>query len=611
MKKPIRLFSLLAALALTANLAALPALAEDAAPAPAPTATATAVQEATTTLAATPAPTATATPTPTPAPNPATLLLSGASWGGTSITPGTSFNLTLPMVSSTNEAITSPSISISLPEGVSLKNGGSLNQHAQTAVYELVADSTYSSKTVMVGVTMTANVGGIPSTGGDTIQIPVANTPGATAGPEPTATPNPDGAGVYVQAVTVTDIGGGEVTTVKWNDHINIVLRVVDHASARNHVTADEIATRINSSIFQYTGTGEISQLVEGTDNGGDYYSYVLLFRDVIYVGGGNTLPVDLSYLDSSMQLQQFSVTIGQCVDKDPKDPTGVKSPNLILRESSYGNGAVTAGTPFTLSLTVYASTGSETLNDVVASVTLPEHITLTGGSLSSYVGTISPGGSRQVSFSILPDASITATVANITVNMAGTGALTGTAVTSSSIISVPVSQPDRFELGNLDIPDTIVLGEAASVSLSFVNKGKNPVSNLEAAVSGENLGAQTAKQYIGNLAAGTENSVDFDLLPEAAGPLTGTITLSYEGVDGSVKTVKQEFSATVEEARPIDDGGMAEMPVEAPKTGLPIGVIALIVVAVVVAIALVVVFIRKKRKAAALNKLEDSDEDL
>ena len=92
--------------------------------------------------------------------------------------------------------------------------------------------------------------------------------------------------------------------------------------------------------MFTYTGTGEIGQLFDSNDdpnatrlqnvrNGSaspeeiaanaqyNYYSYVILFRDVIYNGGGNTLPINLSYLDTAKPLQQFSVTLGQCVDKD------------------------------------------------------------------------------------------------------------------------------------------------------------------------------------------------------------------------------------------------------------------------------------------------------
>ena len=140
-------------------------------------------------------------------------------------------------------------------------------------------------------------------------------TPDVTAPtPTPTAsidTTNSDG--VYVSAYSVTDTAGGEVTTVQVGDKINIVLKVVDHASARYCVKPEEISARINSAVFTYTGTGEIGQLFDSNDdpnatrlqnvrNGSaspeevaanaqyNYYSYVILFRDVIYNGGGNTL---------------------------------------------------------------------------------------------------------------------------------------------------------------------------------------------------------------------------------------------------------------------------------------------------------------------------------
>ncbi len=413
--------------------------------------------------------------------------------------------------------------------------------------------------------------------------------------------------GVYVTAATVTDIAGGEVTTVERDDHINIVLRVVDHSSAKNNVTADQIVTRINSSVFQYTGTGEISQLVEGTDEAGDYYSYVLLFRDVIYAGGGNTLNIDLSYLDSSMAMQQFAVTIGQCLDEDPK------TPNLVMRESSYGTDAVTAGTPFTLSVTAYATDGDESLSDVIVSVTLPDGITLTGGSLSEYVGTMSAKSTRDVSFAVLPSAAYTGGVANITVNMTGTGTESGTAVTGTGTISIPISQPDRFEITTMEMSDTIYVGETTSVTVNFVNKGKNPISNLEASITGENLGVDVSQQYIGNIAAGSENSVDFDLTPQQAGEISGTITLTYEAGDGTTKTLTQDFSATVQDMPVYEDPGMIDpgMVEPEPTGGMPVWGILLIVVGVVVVVVIVVAVIRKKKKAAALAMLEDGDEDL
>lgn len=454
----------------------------------------------------------------------------------------------------------------------------------------------------------------------------------AMADDQDNSTPTPASSeGAYVSAYTVTDTAGGEVNKIEVGDRINIVLKVVDHASARYNVKAEEISARINSSAFTFTGIGEVGQLFASNDDpdqqrlqrvrsgnptGTDaadnaqynYYSYVLLFRDVIYNGGGNTLPINLSYMDTSKPLQQFSVTIGQCVDKDQ-----TTSPNLLVRSSSYGD-SVTAGTAFTLSLGVYATDGSEALNDVIIALTLPENISLKSGSLSSYVGSISPKQTREVSFDIMPSAGFAGTVADITVNMSGTGAVTGKAVTATTTISVPVSQPNRFEVGQLELSsDTIYVGDTGSVTLTYVNKGKNAISNLEARLTGSNLGAG-GYQYLGNLNAGTEGSVDFDIAPDAAGTVSGVITLSYEDASGNPQTISKDFSVSAEEMNMDDSNYDPSMEdVQPEQTGMPVWAWVLIgVCGAVVIIVIVVVVVRKRKKAKALAALEeDSDEDI
>ena len=466
---------------------------------------------------------------------------------------------------------------------------------------------------------LAADESGTGSDSGTSTTTP-APDPTSTPVPEVPGTANPTG-GAYVVAATVTDVAGGEVSTINWGDKVNIVLKIVDRASSKFNVKPEEITARINSSVFTFTGTAEIGQFYEENDDptgqndpAYNYYSYVLLFRDVIYNGGGNTLPIDLSYVDNALPMQQFSVTIGQCVDEDPNDPSKARAPSLIVRQSSYGTETITAGSPFTLSLTLYAASGTESLSDVVASLTLPEGVTMTGGSLSTYVGSMSPQSTRDVSFSLQASAGFTGGVANITVNLVGAGATSGNAVTGTTTISVPISQPDRFELGQLQISDTIYVGNSTSVTLNFVNKGKNAVANLEASISGENLGADMTQQYIGNVNPGTENSVDFDLMPMEAGPMTGTITLTYEAEDGSLKTVTKDFSANVMEMPTYDDMGMMDpgMDMEVqPSAGFPVWGIVLIVVAVIAVAVIVVVVVRKKKKAAALASLEEDDEDL
>lgn len=425
----------------------------------------------------------------------------------------------------------------------------------------------------------------------------------------PTPTPYVEGQGVYVTAVAVTDRAGGEIAVIERGDVVNVVLKVVDHSSAGLNVEAGEIVARVNSSVFTYTGLGEISQLVEASDGYGAYYSYVLLFRDVIYNGGGNTFPVDLSYLDSSKPMQQFSVTLGQCLDKEPR------TPKLVVREVSYGAEAVTAGDPFVLDLTVYATDGEESLTDVIVALTLPNGVFLTGGSLSTYLGGMAPLSTRQVSFPVLPSAAFTAGVADITVTLTGAGADTAASVSGGTTVSVPVSQPDRFELGQLTLDEPMMAGMDSSVSLSFVNKGKNPVSNLEASLSGTNLGAENTRQYLGNVNAGTEGSVDFDLCPEGSGVVSGTITLTYEDANGAVRTLTQDFSTMAEEMPVYNDPGLYDPGMEfeeEPQPGLPVWAYLLLAAGGAGIAAAVVLTVRRRKKAKALAQLEgDSDEDL
>ena len=193
---------------------------------------------------------------------------------------------------------------------------------------------------LLAAVMLFGSVAAMPALAEDVTPTPV---PTATA--EPTVTPAPTDNGqsapnnsgsAYIIAQTVTDAAGGEITTIDRDSRFNLILRVADYGAYNNFIPADQISARINSSAFTFTGNAEVGQLYEETDaNGAGYYSYVLLFRDVIYNGGGNSVPINLSYLNSTMAMQQLSVTLGQCVDEDPD------TPNLMIRASSYGNEAL------------------------------------------------------------------------------------------------------------------------------------------------------------------------------------------------------------------------------------------------------------------------------
>ena len=433
--------------------------------------------------------------------------------------------------------------------------------------------------------------------------------------PTPTLTPPPDDEGIKavtprLMAYAITNAAGGEVTKVEKGDRVNIVLTIVD-SQVPDDLKASQIAARVNSAAFIYTGLGEASNVDTGAD------TYTLLFRDVIYNGGDNNFNVDISYVGHGMAQGSVSHAMGQCVTTT-KDNS--RTPSILVRGNKITTsvqgaaaGTALAGNECTMTLDILSTSGDEALTDLLVTLALPEGVTLASGNSTAYIGSMAAGSSTSVSFQLLPGANFTGGVATIGVSLSAVGKDTGAAVSSSTNVTVPVMQPERFELTNLEAPETMYLGEEGYVSLTFVNKGKSSINNLSAEISGENIANPGQSQYLGNIAAGTENSVDFNVKASNAGTLKGTITLSYEDDQGNVKTMTKDFSCDVQEM-PNNNDGMDDFDpgiVEPEKTGLPIWAKALIGVAVVAVIAGVVVFIRKKRQEKALGTLEDEDEDI
>ena len=423
---------------------------------------------------------------------------------------------------------------------------------------------------------------------------------------------------VAVVAYTVTDLAGGEVTTVKKGDHINVVLKIADYSAygakvlekgehrendKYRDIQASDISARLNSTDFTYNGIGEIGDFAIIGDG---YLSYNLLFRDVVYNGTSQTLPIVLSYVDTSLPFQSVSLKLGQCIVSDDKEAKA----GLMVRTVNYDD-VVTAGQAFTLNLGIYATDGSQNLEDVVVTLTPPGNVSLEGGSWTYYIGTMAPKTTKNVSFRLVPSAGFTDTLAEFSVNVSATG---GTS--ANSTISVPVTQPDRFEVGQLEMQDTVNVGDTASVTLSYVNKGKRELGNLEARLTGTNIGSESY-QYLGNLNAGSEGSVDFDITPDAAGTISGVITLTYEDANGKIQTVSKDFTATAEEYSDpwggMDPGMEEPMPEEPQQTGLPVWGWVLIVLGGAAVVVVIVVVVRKRKKAKALANLEaeDNDEDI
>ena len=425
-----------------------------------------------------------------------------------------------------------------------------------------------------------------------------------------------------------------------------VTLKVVDTRgipTKDNVVDKDTVNVQINGRNFSVDHEEDISV----TSINGQDKAYLITIQNLKYHGSGdkatddNTLRLDVSYdkdLNQSQdqtegktrkmlplvtieqKLSQFvtqTETTPPAPDPTPEptptpDPT-YRTPSLIVRSTSIGGSSVDAGDDFKLSLEIYAtSSGTEALCDVLVSISTADGVTLSNGSTTKYIGDMAPGTSQTVTYPMHAQNSFTGGTSSVSVSLSANGKTTGGgAQATGTTVTVPIIQPERFEISNMEIPETMVVGEENYGSITFVNKGKNELSNMTVTIAGSNLQEPEQSNYVGNLAAGTEQSVDINLCALQAGTVEGTITIVYEDTSGQEVSVTRNFSATVEDAPTWDDPGMIDpgmqdMP-EETKPGLPVWGWALIAAAVA-ALGFAGFKVAKKRKAAKSQEENDAD---
>lgn len=342
---------------------------------------------------------------------------------------------------------------------------------------------------------------------------------------------------------------------------------------------------------------------------------YHVSFNDITYLGGSNKLSFDVSYSgQQGLELVNLSQNISQCVGATNVE--GGKASAIVVRSAGYGGGSVVAGQQFTLTADVFVTAGTTGAENVAVSLTLPEQVTVVSGSSQIFVGNMAAGESTSVNFLLNASATAAAGSANITINVNGNAASDGAALTTTMPITVPIVQPERFEVSRTDFPEVINMGEETYGSVSFVNKGKGTIYNVSAELRGEGFTTTEGNQFVGNVASGTESSADFTISPTQAGSINAQLVITYENEQAEEKTLTKDITFTVEEMSFDDPGmmpGMGDMPTEPTQTGMPLWAWAVIVVLAAGVVATVVVIVRKKIKKRKENEklMEEDDEDI
>lgn len=412
-----------------------------------------------------------------------------------------------------------------------------------------------------------------------------------TPAPEPTPEVIPEPRAVFNSDGTSTSIAAGETKTI-----------TVYIQNAGTTAMRDPILTLKSSGSLLIMGSQDY--MLDDIRAGRDTAVTVTVKAPDKIESQMQTIDATLSfYYDNGTQLTggsaSGSVNVLSTVTKDTKDEETIASPTpiVILSKYNYGGSSVAAGSSTNLSFSFTNTSKTIKIENVMVTVTGGQDLMLNGSTNTFYFESVAASGSKTVTVPMKAAQLISASAQDVKIDVTyeyvdQNARKSGNATLS---LSVPLYQPDRFELSEPKTSYTGYVGEETSLTIDYVNKGKSAINNVEATISGD-IDTPTAYQRVGTIDGGKNGTIAFAVTPQLEGENQVKIVITYEDSNGNTK--ERVFEATVEAmayepADPgMDDPGMID-PEPASTFPWKYVIIALVVIAV---IALIVLRARKKK---------------
>ena len=293
------------------------------------------------------------------------------------------------------------------------------------------------------------------------------------------------------------------------------------------------------------------------------------------------------------------SVNVPATVTKDGQNEEGVASPTpiVILSKYNYGGSSVAAGSSTNLSFSFTNTSKKLKIENVMLTVTGGTDLMLNGSTNTFYFDSVAAGGSKSVTVPMKAAQLISASAqeVQIAVTYEYVDQNARKSGNASLSLSVPLYQPDRFELSEPKTAYTGYVGEETSLTIDYVNKGKSAISNVEATISGD-IDSPTPYQRVGTIDGGKNGTIAFAVTPQLEGENQVKIVITYEDSNGNMK--ERVFEASVEAMAyepndpGTDDPGMID---PEPQSAFPWKYV-IIAAAAALIVLLVVLRIRKKK---------------
>ena len=423
-----------------------------------------------------------------------------------------------------------------------------------------------------------------------------------TPAPEPTPEVIPEPRAVFNSDGTSTSIAAGETKTI-----------TVYIQNAGTTAMRDPILTLKSSGSLLIMGSQDY--MLDDIRAGRDTAVTVTVKAPDKIESQMQTIDATLSfYYDNGTQLTggsaSGSVNVLSTVTKDTKDEETIASPTpiVILSKYNYGGSSVAAGSSTNLSFSFTNTSKTIKIENVMVTVTGGQDLMLNGSTNTFYFESVAASGSKTVTVPMKAAQLISASAQDVKIDVTyeyvdQNARKSGNATLS---LSVPLYQPDRFELSEPKTSYTGYVGEETSLTIDYVNKGKSAISNVDATISGD-IDSPTPYQRVGTIDGGKNGTIAFAVTPQLEGENQVKIVITYEDSNGNTK--ERVFEATVEAmayepADPgTDDPGMID---PEPTSTFPWKYVIIAVVAALIVLLIVLRARKKKAKQKAEQALWD-----
>ncbi len=420
--------------------------------------------------------------------------------------------------------------------------------------------------------------------------------------PEPTPEVIPEPRAVFNSDGTSTSIAAGETKTI-----------TVYIQNAGTTAMRDPILTLKSSGSLLIMGSQDY--MLDDIRAGRDTAVTVTVKAPDKIESQMQTIDASLSfYYDNGTQLTggsaSGSVNVLSTVTKDTKDEETIASPTpiVILSKYNYGGSSVAAGSSTNLSFSFTNTSKTIKIENVMVTVTGGQDLMLNGSTNTFYFESVAASGSKTVTVPMKAAQLISASAQDVKIDVTyeyvdQNARKSGNATLS---LSVPLYQPDRFELSEPKTSYTGYVGEETSLTIDYVNKGKSAINNVEATISGD-IDTPTAYQRVGTIDGGKNGTIAFAVTPQLEGENQVKIVITYEDSNGNTK--ERVFEATVEAMAyeptdpGMDDPGMID---PEPASTFPWKYVIIAVVAALIVLLIVLRIRKKKAKQKAEQALWD-----